>query len=81
MRTRSILPALLLLVPALAARPAAAARTEVVKFLLDLEDGRRIWFTNTNRYPVHYFFARDHIPRSVSETRDHDAFNRIQYRD
>jgi len=67
----------------LAARPqsAAAARTEVVKFLLDLEDGRRIWFTNTNRYPVHYFFARDHIPRAVAETRDHDAFNRIQYRD
>src|SRR3982751_5621375 len=36
----------------LAARPqsAAAARIEVVKFLLDLEDGRRLWFTNTNRY-------------------------------
>jgi rifampicin phosphotransferase len=67
----------------LAARPqsAAAARTEVVKFLLDLEDGRRIWFTNTNRYPIHYFFARDHVPRSAEETRDHDAFNRVQYRD
>jgi len=67
----------------LAARPqsAAAARTEVVKFLLDLEDGRRIWFTNTNRYPIHYFFARDHIPRSAEVTRDHGEFNRIQYRD
>jgi hypothetical protein len=67
----------------LAARPqsAAAARTEVVKFLLDLEDGRRIWFTDTNRYPIHYFFARDHIPRSAEETRDHGEFNRIQYRD
>jgi len=66
----------------LAARPqsAAAARTEVVKFLLDLEDGR-VWFTNTNRYPIHYFFARDHIPRSAAETRDHEAFNRIQYRE
>jgi hypothetical protein len=67
----------------LAARPqsAAAARTEVVKFLLDLEDGRRLWFTNTDRYPVHYFFARDHIPRSAAVTRDHEAFNRIQYRE
>jgi len=67
----------------LAARPqsAAAARTEVVKFILDLESGRRLWFTNTNRYPIHYFFARDHIPRSAAETRDHGEFNRIQYRD
>lgn len=67
----------------LAARPqsAVAARTEVVKFILDLEDERRIWFTNTNRYPIHYFFARDHIPRSQAETRDHGAFNRVQYRD
>src|SRR5688572_2878680 len=65
----------------LAARPqsASAARTEVVKFILDTEDGRRLWFMNTNRYPVHYFFVRDHIPRSVAETRDHEAFNRIQY--
>jgi hypothetical protein len=67
----------------LAARPqsSAAARTEVVKFLLDVESGRRLWFTNTDRYPVHYFFARDHIPRAAAETRDHDAFNRLQYRD
>jgi hypothetical protein len=68
---------------ALAARPqsAATARTEVVKFLLDVRDGRRLWFTDTRRYPVHYFFARDHIPHSTAEVRDHDAFNRVQYRD
>lgn len=68
---------------ALAARPqsAAAARTEVVKFLLDLQDERRLWFVNTDRYPVHYYFARDHIPRTTATTRDHDAFNRVQYRD
>ena len=67
----------------LAARPqsASAARTEVVKFLLDLEDGRRLWFMNTERYQVHYFFARDHLPRAAAVTRDHDAFNRVQYRD
>src|SRR5690349_2825136 len=67
----------------LAARPqsAAAARTEVVKFIMDLESDRRVWFTNTNRYPIHYFFVRDHVPRSAAETRDHGEFNRIQYRD
>ncbi len=65
----------------LAARPQSSvtARTEVVKFLLDLEDGRRVWFANTAKYPVHYFFARDHIPRTLQVTRDHAAFNRIQY--
>lgn len=65
----------------LAARPqsSATARTEVVKFLLDLEDGRRVWFANTSKYPVHYFFARDRIPHSLPVTRDHAAFNRVQY--
>jgi hypothetical protein len=68
---------------ALAARPQSAptARTEVVKFLLDVKDGRRLWFVDTERYPVHYFFARDHIPRAAAETRDHETFNRVQYRE
>lgn len=68
---------------ALAARPqsAAAARTEVVKFLVDVEDNRRVWFTDTSRYPVHYFFARDRIPRTDRATLDHETFNRVQYRE
>ncbi len=68
---------------ALAARPqsAATARTEVVKFVVDIQDDRRVWFMNTRQYEVHYFFARDHIPRSASEVRDHETFNRVQYRD
>jgi hypothetical protein len=67
----------------LAARPqsAAAARTEVVKFIVDLDDGRRPWFMNTRKQEVHYFFVRDHVPHAGGETRDHAAFNRIQYRD
>lgn len=68
---------------ALAARPqsSATARTEVVKFVVDLEDGRRAWFANTEKYPVHYFFARERIPRTLQVTRDHGEFNRTQYRD
>ena len=66
---------------ALAARPQSAttARTEVVKFVRDLEDGR-VWFADTGRYPVHFFFARDVIPHTHLITRDHEAFNRVQYR-
>jgi hypothetical protein len=68
---------------ALAARPqsAAAAHTEVVKFVVDLKDDRRPWFVNTRRQEVHYFFARDHVPHAGDETRDHATFNRVQYRD
>jgi hypothetical protein len=68
---------------ALAARPqsAAMARTEVVKFVLDLEDQRRVWFINTTRWPVHFHFVREYLPRTARVVQDHDAFNRIQYRD
>ena len=67
----------------LAARPqsSATARTEVVKFVLDVENGRRLWFMDTNRYPVHYFFVRDHVPGTAYEVRDVSTFNRVQYRD
>jgi len=66
----------------LAARPqsSATARTEVVKFIFDREHGR-LWFMDTNRYPVHYFFVRDHIPGTAYEVRDISTFNRVQYRD
>jgi hypothetical protein len=68
---------------ALAARPAVStiARTEVVKFLLDREDGRRLWFVDTRRFPIHYDFARAQIPHSTRATRDHETFNRVQYAD
>ena len=68
---------------ALADRPATSlsARTEVVKFILDLEDGRRLWFVNTTRFPIHYDFVRTYVPRSALVVRDHEQFNRVQYRD
>lgn len=67
----------------LAARPeaVAVARTEVVKFLLDLEDRRTLWFLDTERYPYHFYFARDRLSRFGKPVEDHELFNRIEYQD
>ena len=67
----------------LAARPEAVAiaRTEVVKFLLDLEDERTLWFPDTERYPYHFYFARDRLSRFGKPVEDHELFNRIEYQD
>lgn len=70
----------------LAARPMtqAVAHTEVVKFLIDLRDDRRIYFIDTELYDVHFFFAREFL-----STRDdpvdgspagHARFNVQEYR-
>lgn len=66
----------------LAARPASSvtARTEVVKFLVDLETGRTIWFVDTERWDIHYFFARDRLASSEHPVEDHATFNRREYR-
>ena len=58
----------------------SVARTEVVKFLLDLEDERAVWFIDTERYEIHYFFARDHLSSSEHPVEDHAAFNVREYR-
>lgn len=62
----------------LAARPETEtfAHTEIVKFLIDLQDERRIWFTDTERFEIHYHFARDVL--HVSES--HGDFNVREYR-
>ncbi|HEY8994336.1 MAG TPA: PEP/pyruvate-binding domain-containing protein, partial [Lacunisphaera sp.] len=67
----------------LAARPAssAVARTEVVKFLVDLEDRRTLWFTDTERFPYHYYFARDWLSHSGRQVEEHDLFNAFEYHD
>ena len=66
----------------LAARPtsSAVARTEVVKFLVDLTDDRRIWFIDTERWEIHYFFARDRLARVGHPIEEHGAFNTTEYR-
>lgn len=69
----------------LAYRPAyqTAARTEVVKLLIDMEDDWKTYFVQSERWELHYAFAREFIdfPRThTEEWRDHQAFNVEQYR-
>jgi len=66
----------------LAARPASAvlARTEIVKFLVDLEDERRIWFVDTERWDIHFTFARDRLHSDAHPVEAHAAFNEREYR-
>ncbi|WP_157070388.1 PEP/pyruvate-binding domain-containing protein [Sandaracinus amylolyticus] len=70
----------------LAARPAssAVARTEVVKFLVDVAEGRTVWFIDTQRWGIHYEFARDHLSTEQHpvgrQPADHQMFNVREYR-
>jgi hypothetical protein len=66
----------------LAARPASSptARTEVVKFLLDRDTDRTLWFVDTERWSFHYAFARDRLGSLLRPVADHDVFNRREYR-
>lgn len=67
---------------ALAARPATSsvARTEVVKFLVDLHDARQVWLIDSERWDIHYFFARDRLSSIDHPVEDHAAFNVREYR-
>jgi hypothetical protein len=66
----------------LCARPTSStvARTEVVKFLVDLQDERRIWFVDTERWDIHYFFARDRLSSVGHTVEGHGDFNVQEYR-
>ena len=66
----------------LAARPASqsVARTEVVKFLVDLEDGGRLWFVDTERWDIHYTFAHDRLSSPAHPVGSHEDFNVREYR-
>ncbi len=70
----------------LAARPEnqVVARTEVVKFVIDLRDERRLWFFDTTRWDIHYYFTRDHLApeeyRGLSNYDAHRRFNQVEYR-
>jgi hypothetical protein len=65
---------------ALAFRPAtsALAGTEVVKMILDRSDGA-LYFLQSERWPIHYFFARRFLSRSDNPVGDERTFNRREY--
>jgi hypothetical protein len=65
----------------LAARPATAtvARTEVVKFLLDTADHRRLWFIDTERWDIHFDFAVEQLGLAGGWVA-HGDFNAREYR-
>lgn len=66
----------------LAARPESStyARTEVVKFLVDVTNQRTVWFIDTQRWDIHYTFARDRLAFPGQPIEDHAAFNVREYR-
>ncbi|MEM9068481.1 MAG: PEP/pyruvate-binding domain-containing protein [Myxococcota bacterium] len=59
-----------------------AARTEVVKLLIDMEDDWRTYFLDSAEWELHFNFAREVIgyQRHEDEAADHRAFNLEQYR-
>jgi hypothetical protein len=61
---------------ALAARPGSehVAHTEVVKFLIDSTTGA-IYFTQSERWPIHYYFAE----RFLFDIPSEGTFNQIEY--
>lgn len=65
----------------LAARPSTStvARTEVVKFLLDTQHDRTIWFIDTDHWEIHYDFAVERLG-IASGWRAHNEFNTREYR-
>ena len=67
---------------ALAATPGrqVMARTEVVKVVVDLEDDMAVYFLQSRRWPIHYFFARRFLSTAERPVEDHATFNILQYR-
>ena len=67
---------------ALAATPGRErlARTEVVKVIVDLDDGGRLYFLQSRRWEIHYFFASRFLSTARRPVEDHAAFNVREYR-
>ena len=63
---------------ALAYRPpdATVARTEVVKVVVDLEADWRLYFLQSERWPLHFHF----VQRFIDPQADHETFNVREYR-
>ncbi|MFO0651036.1 MAG: hypothetical protein U0326_32720 [Polyangiales bacterium] len=67
---------------ALAASPGrqVSAHTEVVKVIIDLEDGWKVYFLQSRRWEIHYFFASRFLSSFAHPVEDHGAFNVREYR-
>ncbi|MCU0654321.1 MAG: PEP/pyruvate-binding domain-containing protein [Polyangiaceae bacterium] len=67
---------------ALAFRPATSVMsgTEVVKIILDRSDGS-LYFLQSERWPIHYYFARRFLSRGGAPVGDERTFNRREYHD
>lgn len=67
---------------ALAATPGrqVMAHTEVVKVIVDLDDDMAVYFLQSRRWPIHYFFARRFLSTADRPVEDHATFNILQYR-
>lgn len=67
---------------ALAASPGRErlARTEVVKVIVDLDDHERIYFLQSRRWEIHYYFASRFLSTPLRPVEDHAAFNVREYR-
>ncbi|MFO0605397.1 MAG: PEP/pyruvate-binding domain-containing protein [Polyangiales bacterium] len=67
---------------ALAASPGrqVAAHTEVVKVIIDLEDDWRVYFLQSRRWEIHYYFASRFLSSFTRPVEDHGAFNIREYR-
>ncbi len=50
------------------------------KTLVDQADERALYFTNTNRYPIHYNFAHEHLSgNGLPPVGDLGVFNQVEY--
>ena len=56
------------------------ARTEVVKVIVDLDDHDRIYFLQSRRWEIHYFFASRFLSTALHPVEDHAVFNIREYR-
>ena len=56
------------------------ARTEVVKVIVDLDDHERIYFLQSRRWEIHYYFASRFLSTALRPVEDHAAFNVREYR-
>jgi hypothetical protein len=65
----------------LASRPATEhmARSEVVKVIVDRSDGQ-IYFLESKRWPVHFFFAERYLDKPGNRVPDQAVFNTTQYK-